>query len=110
MIKMFEVTDKNVIKLTRGDYACFDIDITDYDGETYTPTENETVTFTVKRNTSTDNILIQKVGTTIQIEGEDTEDLAYGRYYYDVQLTHEDGRRDTFITPTEFIITDEVTW
>ena len=107
---MFEITSDNKIKLTRGDYACFDIEITDYDNEPYEPTIEETVTFTVKRNTNTDNILIQKTGTTIQIEGEDTESLSYGRYYYDVQLTHADGRRDTFITPTEFILTDEVTW
>lgn len=107
---MFEVKENNVIKLTRGDYACFDIDIMDYDGEPYIPTEDEIVTFTVKKSTSTDKFLIQKFGTTIQIEGADTENLSYGRYYYDVQLTHEDGRRDTFITPTEFFITDEVTW
>jgi len=107
---VFEVQDDNTIKITRGDYACFDIEIEDFDGEPYIPGENEIVTFTVRKSTTAKVIEIQKTGTTIQIEGADTDNMKYGRYVYDVQLTHADGRRDTFITPTDFIITEEVTW
>ena len=107
---LFEVQDDNVIRLTRGDYACFDIEIEDFDGEPYIPGENEVVHFTVRKSTTNKDILIQKTGTTIEILGEDTDNLKYGTYVYDAQLTKENGRRFTFIEPTEFIITDEVTW
>lgn len=107
---MFEVTADNKIKLTRGDYACFDIEIYDYDDTPYVPEAGDVVTFTVKRSVSAKDHLIQKEGTTVEILGEDTEELNYGRYYYDVQLTHANGHRDTFITPTEFYVTEEVTW
>ena len=107
---MFEINENNVIKLTRGDYACFNIDIYNFDDSPYVLEDGDTVTFTVKRSVSTRDYLIQKTGTTIEINGEDTDNLNYGRYYYDVQLTHANGNRDTFITPTEFILTEEVTW
>lgn len=106
---MFIIND-NEISLTRGDYACFDIDIYDYDNNPYTPLEGEVVTFTLKKSPNTRDHIVQKTGTTVVINGEDTENLPYGTYSYDVQLTHADGRRDTFIPPTPFHITPEVTW
>lgn len=107
---MFEVQSDNTIRLTRGDYACFDIEMVDFDGEPYIPGENEIVHFTVRKSTTNKDILIQKTGTTIEILGEDTENLKYGTYVYDAQLTQANGHRFTFIEPTEFKITDEVTW
>lgn len=107
---MFTITDNNVIKLTRGDYASFNIKLLDINGDEYSLQDGEYVTFTVKRNTRDPNILIQKTGTTIEIFGEDTNNLPYGRYCYDAELTFANGEKDTFITPTDFYIEDEVTW
>lgn len=107
---MFAIKKNGAIVLTRGDYAAFDVEIFTEEGEPYIPEAGDTVTFTVKKNTRTTDILIQKTGTFIEIQGEDTESLSYGSYVYDVQLTYENGRRDTFITPTEFQVTEEVTF
>lgn len=47
---MFEIY-RNDISITRGDSAIFEITITDKDKNIYTPTSDDTVTFTVKENT-----------------------------------------------------------
>ena len=41
---------------------------------------------------------------------EDTHELPYKIYKYDVQLTLADGFVDTIIPPTDFIVKEEVTW
>lgn len=98
------------ITITRGDTASFSISITDASGAAYEPQEGDTVTFTVKKSTKTDDILIQKTGTAVQLEHEDTADLKYGTYVYDVQLTYASGAIDTFIGPADFVVTEEVTF
>lgn len=70
----------------------------------------DTLLFTVKKNTKTDEILIQKSGKHIELLPDDTEGLKYGKYAYDVELTYASGFRDTVILPTEFKITEEVTF
>lgn len=76
----------------------------------YTPQPGDTLFFTVKKDTKTDEILIQKEGQHVEILPEDTEGLKYGKYVYDVELTYASGFRDTVILPTEFKITEEVTF
>lgn len=98
------------ITLTRGDYASFHIDIEDATGGEYTPQTGDVVTFTVKKNTKTEEVLIQKTGQDIEIEHEDTAELRYGTYAYDVQLTYANGHIDTFIGPADFVLTEEVTF
>lgn len=110
---MFKITDGAkgpTITLTRGDYVSFHIDIFDDLGNTYELQEGDVVTFTVKRNTKTDDALIQKNGVNIEILPEDTSDLRYGSYTYDVQLTPENGHVDTFIGPALFVVSEEVTF
>lgn len=45
---------------------------------------------------------------TLRIDPEDTKNLNFGTYVYDVELTTKDGIVDTFITPSSFKITEEV--
>ena len=69
--------------------------------------------FTVKQNTYTSEILIQKqirYGENVTILPTDTSNLSYGEYFYDIQLTTEGGFVDTVITPSKFIVTPEVTF
>ncbi len=99
-----------IIKLTRGDYASFHINIKDASGAEYVLQDGDVVTFTVKKNTKTEDVLIQKTGQDVEIEHEDTAEMKYGTYVYDVQLTHANGRPDTFIGPSTFEITEEVTF
>lgn len=98
------------ITITRGDTASFGITIKDASGTEYTPQAGDTVTFTVKKSTKSEEALIQKTGVSIALEHEDTAELKYGIYAYDVQLEYANGNIDTFIGPADFVITEEVTW
>lgn len=99
--------DSNVITLTRGDTCAFAVEIKTDTGETYTPQEGDIVTFTMKKDTKTSDIIIQKTGSTIVINPADTRSLKYGSYLYDVTLTTASKAVYTIITPTEFIIAEE---
>ena len=107
---MFRIDDSNVITLTRGDTCAFDVEIKTDSGATYTPQEGDTVTFTVKKDTKTADVIIQKTGTTIVLNPIDTKNLKYGSYLYDVTLTTPSNAVYTIITPTEFIIAEEINW
>lgn len=107
---MFRIDDSNVITLTRGDTCAFDVEIKTDSGATYTPQEGDVITFTVKKDTKTADIIIQKTGSTIVLNPADTRSLKYGSYLYDVTLTTISEAVYTIITPTEFIIAEEVNW
>ena len=107
---MFAIIN-NDIKITRGDTGTFTLAIkngnTDYDYSA------DTVLFTVKQNTLTTDVLIQKTvryGENVTIEPSDTANLSYGEYWYDVQVTTQGGIVDTVITPHKFRVLDEVTF
>lgn len=107
---MFKIEDDNRVVLTRGDTCAFDVEIKTDSGETYTPQETDVITFTVKKDTKTSVILLQKTGTTIVINPADTRNLKYGNYVYDVTLVTQSGSVYTIIPPTEFILAEEVNW
>lgn len=107
---MFRIDDSNVITLTRGDTCAFDVEIKTDTGETYIPQEGDVITWTVKKDTKTADVIIQKTGSTIVLNPTDTRSLKYGSYLYDVTLTTESGAVYTIITPTEFILAEEVNW
>lgn len=105
---MFRIDDSNVITLTRGDTCAFDVEIKTDTGATYTPQEGDVITFTVKKDTKTADIIIQKTGSTIVLNPADTRSLKYGSYLYDVTLTTVSEAVYTIITPTEFILAEEI--
>ena len=112
---MFAIIN-NDIKITRGDTGVFTLAIkngnTD-NGNTDYDYSNDTVLFTVKQNTLTTDVLIQKTvryGENVAIEPSDTANLSYGEYWYDVQVTTQGGIVDTVITPHKFRVLDEVTF
>lgn len=98
-------------QMTRGDTETLKITVF-RDDEEYTLQEGDKLVFTLKQNTYTKNILLQKlfVDNEIRIEHEDTKDLNYGTYYFDVQLTFANGDVQTVIKPSKFILTDEVNY
>ena len=101
----------NVITITRGDTGIFTLNVKQ--GEADYNYSNDTVLFTVKRNVKTEEVLIQKTvqyGENIVIDPSDTQDLKYGEYVYDIQLTTAGGIVDTIITPSKFIVANEVTF
>lgn len=100
------------ISLTRGDTFGADIEIFRPDGTLYTPNEGDQIRFAMKQKISDPEPLILK---DIPIETmkliilpEDTKELPFGNYIYDIQLTKANGTIDTFITKSKFILTEEV--
>lgn len=80
--------------------------------------QGDTVYFTVKRRYSTEDITLQKIITEfnedgnciIEIEPEDTKELEFRSYVYDIQLTDSNGRVTTIIPCSKFVIAEEVTY
>lgn len=108
---MFKIVN-NIISLTRGDTAHFTVRITDADGNDYDYSDDE-VLFTIKPNVYTKDKIVQKIvhyGEDVVIEHEDTANIPYGTYYYDVQVSNIVGDVSTVIVPTPIRILKEVTF
>lgn len=110
----------NTITLTRGDTFMAKV-ILVVEGEEYTPNDEDVIRFAVKNKEMTpgrkeyvdEEPLLEKVipnnSLILRLESSDTKELDFGDYVYDVQITFADGSVDTFITPSTFRLTPEVT-
>lgn len=110
---MLRIEDDAAIRLTRGDSAVFKINIFNSDGSVYEIKQNDEVLFTVKRNTRTDEYIIQKksdLNGEVFFTPEDTALLSYGTYKYDIQVRNSLGVVNTIVGPANFVLTDEVTF
>ena len=98
------------IYMTRGDTATINLSIKDENKNEYELGEGDIVVFSVKKTLSDESYLIQKTfkDKEIVIEHEDTKDLSFGEYLYDVQVTFSDGKVSTIITPSKLILEGEV--
>lgn len=108
---MFSINGTNV-SLTRGDSCYIRAEITGY-----TVRQGDTLTLSIKEDTDpTSPYLVQKVindasvDTVFAFEPDDTANLEYGTYKFDIQLDTIDGGRYTIINPSNFVITEEVTY
>lgn len=111
---MLYIEADKTIRLTRGDTAYLTVALSNNQSSTsYTMDENDILTFSVKRKPKTDvDCLVQKVikgSNTFHIQPEDTKNLPFGKYKYDVQLTTVSGDVYTVIEPTTFEVMEEVT-
>ena len=97
---MIEI-DGNVISLTRGDSAAFVLDLEDEHGDPYIPNEGDVIRFAMSKTYGVDEPLIRKEvdHDTMQVEldPEDTKNLAFGTYVYDIELTDESGHVATIL-------------
>jgi hypothetical protein len=109
---MFKIESNNKMSITRGDDASFDVDLENSDGTPYEMETGDILTFTVKTSTTTPKVLFQKTSDdgSFKIEHDDTASLQYGDYRYDIQFTKNSGDIDTVITPSAFVVLEEVTW
>lgn len=100
------------ITLTRGDTFMADISINKQDDTPYTLVEGDSVRFAMKSSyEDTEPVLVKDIpidALKLVIEPEDTKELSFGRYVYDVQLTKASGEVDTFITKAKLKLTEEV--
>ena len=103
---------KNTIYLTRGDTFKAHLSISNPDGTEYIPVEGDTIRFALKENIEDQECLILRdipIDTMLLVlNPEDTKELEFGSYIYDIQLTKANGDVDTFITASKLKITAEV--
>lgn len=99
---------KNIF-MVKGNTAVFNLTIKK-DGEVY-DYSNDLVQLTIKTDIYTNEVLIQKTfaNGSIKFVPDDTKNLDYGVYKYDVALTTPDGDFYTVITKRDFEITGRVT-
>jgi hypothetical protein len=103
---------KNTIFLTRGDTFKAHLTINYPDGSVYTPKEGDSIRFALKENIDDEECLILReipIDTMLLVlYPEDTKELEFGSYVYDIQLTKANGDVDTFITASKLKLTAEV--
>ena len=100
------------ITLTRGDTFEALVSIMEKDGTPYIPEEGDSIRFAMKEKYDDPRTLLIKdipLDTMrLVLEPQDTADLNFGRYVYDIQLTKEDGKVDTFISRATLKLMEEV--
>lgn len=103
---------RNHILLTRGDTAVIEIKLHNRTHRPYNIRDGDELVFTLKDSTRSNNVILQKTAceNQIKIEANDTKELRYGDYVYDVQLKKEHGEICTVIPPTTFTLMEEVNY
>lgn len=108
----YSIGRNNMIKLTRGDTFVCDIKMTKQDGYPYDPEEGDVIRFAMKSAVKDEEPLILKeipIDTMqLMLNPEDTKELPFGVYCYDVELTKANGMVDTFITKSVLVLEEEV--
>lgn len=111
---MLYVKDDGTIRLTRGDTARLEITIENsLDGSEYLMDPDDVLIFTIKKSVKDSESLVKKESrgnNAFHIEPNDTSELSFRKYFYDVQLTRANGDVYTVIVPTTFEIMKEVTY
>ena len=113
--------DGHKITMTRGDSLLVTVEIKWPDGESYTPEEGDSIRFALKHSemnakrtefVEEEPLIVKSIPTDsllLTLNPEDTKSLGFGRnYVYDIELTHSDGRVDTFIADAPFVLAREV--
>lgn len=100
------------ITLTRGDTFQAVISCKTADGEAYEPAEGDVFRFAMKTNYSdAEPLLVKEIPSDtmlLTLEPDDTKNLSFGSYVYDIQLTKATGEVCTFITTAKLKLTEEV--
>ena len=109
----------NKITMTRGDTLRAAVAMT-RDGTEYTPVEGDSVRFAMKNKkmtfgnkeyTDADPLILKSIPIDtmiLELDPEDTKPYSFGEYVYDIEITFANGRVDTFITNSPFILSPEV--
>ena len=105
------------ISMIRGDSQSIIVFIIDKDGNKVPLIAGDVIYLTVKRSVYTAEKVLQKVVTqfedgnaTIEITPDDTKDIPFKTYVYDIQFNRADGTVNTIIPPSNFTIGGEVTY
>lgn len=93
------VIDGNNIHLTRGDSAELSLEVTDQEGNPYTPKQGDEFIFSVKNNDLVVPYELTKKFDTdldLTITSEESSKFNFGVYLFDIKLVNN-GIVDTFI-------------
>lgn len=112
---MIEIDSSYNITMTRGDTFYKTLTLT-RDGQTYTPDADDVITFTMAKTYKGAEGYEALVTKTIDpttllwlIEADDTAELDYGKYYYDLQIVYaQTGYTETFAEKKTIKLTEEV--
>lgn len=105
---------KTTIFLTRGDTLKAQISLVDREGNPYEPQVGDVIRFACKKeytDPDTEVLILKNIpleSLVLTLEPEDTKELPFGNYVYDIQLTTAAGEVDTFITKGTLTLTEEV--
>lgn len=108
---MFHVSSTNV-SITRGDNATLCVSLSKLDAP-YVLQDGDMLVLTVKDNPNDEEGLIQLVADdegVFTFLPSSTNDIPFGNYKYDIQLTTSEGEVYTVIPVSTFTILEEVTW
>lgn len=99
------------IWVTRGDTLLSSLTLMLSNGAEYTPAENDSIRFAVKKrygdSTPLINVAVPTDTMLLQVEPAQTKTLRFGTYVYDIEITYDDGVVDTFISG-DLTLTEEV--
>ena len=107
---MLYIDEEQNITLTRGDSAMFVIALEDIDGEPYTPQDGDRLRFALGKNWGRDTIFVKNIPLdtcVLELVPEDTKELAFRTYKYDVEFTDSGGHVSTIILG-DFTVDKEV--
>lgn len=107
---MLYIDEDQNITLTRGDTGIFNISLQNQDGEDYTPQTGDSLRFALSEGFGKDALVIKDIPIdtcVLEIEPNDTKNLKFKKYKYDIQFTSAQGKVSTIILG-DFIVDNEV--
>ena len=102
--------DQQDIHITRGDSACFSLDLTNSDDTAYEREDGDKIIFTVYKGST--ELFSTEVyeDNTVTIQQQFTNKLDYGEYSYTVTIIKSDGSKVEAVKGYKFIVESEVTF
>ncbi len=103
--------NKTTISMTRGDTVRVQLSLTEADGSAYEPTGGDSIRCAATAKRGEGPCIVVDVPTDtllLELAPEDTKPLAFGEYWYDIQMTRANGDVDTFVARAKLAVTEEV--
>ena len=97
---MLYIDEDQNITLTRGDTGFFNISLLKNNGEAYVPQAGDSLRFALGKSWGKDTIFTKNIPLdtcVLEIEPEDTKNLDFKKYKYDVEFTDAQGHVSTII-------------
>ena len=107
---MLYIDEDQNITLTRGDTGIFNISLQSQDGQAYVPQTGDTLRFALSEGFGKEALVIKNIPIEtciLEIEPQDTKNLEFKKYKYDIELTDAAGRVTTILLG-EFTVDKEV--